>query len=125
MSDVMTTKKPRKKKALYPFPVELIEQLLAQVKNKDAEAILGETSLAGQLKKMLVERMFSAELNHHVDNEGEAVKNHRNGSSAKKVVTPGGELQLDIPCDRYWHWPCWLTIGLGFRARCFMGRPAF
>lgn len=96
----MTTKKPRKKKAPYPFPVELIDQLLAQVENKDAESILGETGLAGQLKKMLAERMLSAELSHYLDNEGEAVKNHRNGSSPKKMLTPSGELQLDIPRDR-------------------------
>ena len=54
MTDTMTTKKPRKKKEPYPFPVELVDQLLAQVQNKDAESILGESGLAGQLKKMLV-----------------------------------------------------------------------
>jgi hypothetical protein len=31
MTDTMTTKKPRKKKEPYPFPVELVDQLLAQV----------------------------------------------------------------------------------------------
>jgi putative transposase len=75
MTDIMTTKKPKKQKAPYPFPVELIDQLLAQVENKDAESILGETGLAGQLKKMLAERMLSAELNHHLAGEGEAGKN--------------------------------------------------
>ena len=30
---------------------ELIDQLLAKVRNKDAESILGESGLAGQLKK--------------------------------------------------------------------------
>jgi hypothetical protein len=39
MTDVLTTKKPKKQKAAYPFPVELIDQLLAQVENKDAESI--------------------------------------------------------------------------------------
>jgi hypothetical protein len=29
MTEVMTTKKPKKQKAAYPFPVELIDQLLA------------------------------------------------------------------------------------------------
>jgi transposase-like protein len=65
MTDVMTTKKPKTKKQ-YPFPVELIDQLLAQVENKDAELILGESGLAGQLKKMLAERMLTAELPHHL-----------------------------------------------------------
>jgi hypothetical protein len=62
MTEVMSTKKPRKQKAAYPFPVELIDQLLAQVENKDAESILRESGLAGQLKKMLAERMLTAEL---------------------------------------------------------------
>ncbi len=100
MTEVMTTKKLKKQKAAYPFPVELIDQLLAQVENKDAESILGESGLAGQLKKMLAERMLSAELNHHLANEEEGTKNHRNGSSPKKVLTPGGELHLDVPRDR-------------------------
>jgi putative transposase len=100
VTDVMTTKKPKKQKAAYPFPVELIDQLLAQVENKDAESILGESGLAGQLKKMLAERMLSAELSHHLADEDQSSKNHRNGSSPKKVLTPGGELNLDIPRDR-------------------------
>lgn len=100
MTEAMTTKKPKKQKAAYPLPVELIDQLLAQVQNKDAESILGESGLAGQLKKMLAERMLAAELSHHLAGEDGAIKNHRNGSSPKKVLTPGGELQLDIPRDR-------------------------
>ena len=100
MTDTMTTKKPRKKKEPYPFPVELIDQLLAQVQNKDAESILGESGLAGQLKKMLAERMLAAELTHHLANEDTTSKNHRNGTTPKKVLAPGGELHLDIPRDR-------------------------
>lgn len=53
MTDVMTTKKRKKQIAAYPFPVGLIDQLLAQVEKKDAESILGVNGLAGQLKKML------------------------------------------------------------------------
>ena len=75
MTDVMTTKKPGKKKAPHPFSVELIDQLLA-------------------------ERMLSAELSHHLNNEGEVTKNHRHGSSQKKELTPGEALQLNIPRDR-------------------------
>ena len=99
MIDAMTTKKPRKKKEPSLIPVELIDQLLAQVQNKDAESILGEAGLAGQLKKMLAERMLTAELSHHLANEAES-GNHRNGSSKKTVLAPGGEMRLDIPHDR-------------------------
>jgi putative transposase len=74
MTDVMTTKKPKKQRAAYPLPVELIDQLLAQVENKDAESIHGENGLAGQLKKMLAERMLSVELSHHLASEGEDSK---------------------------------------------------
>lgn len=100
MTEAMTTKKPKKPKSPDLIPVELIDQLLAQVQSKDAESILGESGLAGQLKKMLAERMLAAELSHHLANEGEDSENHRNGSSAKTVLTPAGELRLNVPRDR-------------------------
>jgi len=103
MTETMTTKtRKTKAKAAKLFPDELIDQLLAQVQNKDAESILGESGLAGQLKKQLAERMLAAELNHHLTTEAvqQAAGNHRNGTSPKTVITPGGELQLDIPRDR-------------------------
>jgi putative transposase len=97
-----TTKKAKKPKAPKLFPDELIDQLLAQVQNKDAESILGESGLAGQLKKQLAERMLAAELTHHLDTEARQGQagNHRNGASPKTVMTPNGELNLDIPRDR-------------------------
>ena len=50
----MTTKSRKTKaKASKLFPDELIDQLLARIRNKDAESILGESGLAGQLKKQL------------------------------------------------------------------------
>jgi transposase-like protein len=103
MTEVMSpTKKPKKPKAPKLFPDELIDQLLAQVQNKDAESIVGESGLAGQLKKQLAERMLNAELTHHLDTENKQGKagNHRNGSSSKTVLTPGGGLELDSPRDR-------------------------
>src|SRR5260364_342748 len=39
------------------------DPLLSQVQSKDAESLLGETGLAGQLKKRLAERRLEAELN--------------------------------------------------------------
>jgi putative transposase len=100
MTEPMKTTK--KAKAPKLFPDELIDQLLAQVQNKNAESILGESGLAGQLKKQLAERMLAAELTHHLDTEARQVQagNHRNGSSKKTVITPSGELDLDIPRDR-------------------------
>ena len=97
-----TTKNPKKPKAPKLFPDELIDQLLATVQNKDAESILGESGLAGQLKKQLAERMLAAELSHHLETEAKEGQagNHSNGSSPKTVITPAGELELDIPRDR-------------------------
>jgi transposase-like protein len=97
-----TTKKPKKPKAPKLFPDELIDQLLAQVQDKNAESILGESGLAGQLKKQLAERMLAGELTHHLAIEAAQGKtgNHRNGASPKTVIAPGGALHLDIPRDR-------------------------
>lgn len=103
MTEAMnTTKKTKKPKAPKLFPDELIDQLLGQVQDKDAESILGESGLAGQLKKQLAERMLAAELSHHLGTEARQgrVGNHRNGSSPKTIITPNGELNLDIPRDR-------------------------
>jgi len=96
------TKKPRKRKPQGPFSNELLDQLLAQVSGKDAEGLLGESGLIGQLKKQLAERMLSAELSHHLASEAadEKMGNHRNGSSPKTVLSPGGALDLNIPRDR-------------------------
>jgi putative transposase len=96
------TKKTRKPKAPKLFPDEVIDQLLAQVQNKDAESILGESGLVGQLKKQLAECILAAELSHHLDTEAKQGKagNHRNGASSKTVITPNGELSLNIPRDR-------------------------
>ena len=56
MTDTMTVKSRKTKpKVSKLFPDELIDQL-AQVRNKNAESILGESGLAGQLKNQLAER---------------------------------------------------------------------
>jgi transposase-like protein len=95
--------KPRQRKSKGPFSDDLLDQLLTQVNGQDADSLLGESGLIGQLKKQLAERMLSAELNHHLATErasGNELGNHRNGSSAKTVLTPDGPLPLDIPRDR-------------------------
>jgi hypothetical protein len=88
MTVTMTTKKQRKPKAPKLVPDELIDQLLSQVEGKDAESILGESGLAGLLKKQLAERMLAAELALHLEVEAKQGKagNHRNGSSPKTVI---------------------------------------
>lgn len=58
--------------------------------------------MAGPLKKWLAKRMLAAELDHHLEAEAGQGKagNHRNGTSPKTVLTPNGQLKLDIPRDR-------------------------
>lgn len=104
MTDNTKAAKTRQRKPKGPFSDELLDQLLAQVRGRDAESLLGESGLVGQLKKQLAERMLSAELNHHLATgraAGEEPGNHRNGSSAKTVLTPSGPLPLEIPRDRH------------------------
>src|SRR6478736_327156 len=102
MTEATMTQKRKTPKPPKLFSDELIDQLLAQVQGTDAESVLGESGLAGQLKKQLAERMLAAELSHHLQAETEQGKagNHRNGTSPKTVLTPNGELKLDIPRDR-------------------------
>jgi len=50
-------------------------------------------------KKALIERALGAELGHHLGQPAQDA-NHRNGSSAKTVLTGEGALRLDVPRDR-------------------------
>jgi len=64
--------------------------------------VLDSGGLIGELKKALAERMLNAEMDVHLEQPGEAqAGNHRNGTSAKTVLTPEGELTLSIPRDRH------------------------
>jgi putative transposase len=54
------------------------------------------------LKKALAEPMLNAECDVRLDNKAEAgVSNHRNGHSAKTMLTPEGSLEPSTP--RYRH----------------------
>jgi transposase-like protein len=58
-----------------------------------------------RFKKALVERMLGGELTHHLGYPPGGAKpadttNHRNGTTAKTVLTDAGPLPLDIPRDR-------------------------
>lgn len=67
-----------------------------------SKTVLESDGLIGELKKALAERMLHAELDVHLDHpEEQAAGNHRNGSSAKTVLTPDGALTLAIPRDRH------------------------
>ena len=81
------------------FSAELLDELLA---GRDPKSVLDSGGLIGDLKKALAERMLGAEMDVHLANEAEAgIANHRNGSSAKTVLTPEDPLELSIPRDRH------------------------
>lgn len=80
--------------ALPKIPKELMDQLVSG-------PMTGEEVNAATMafKKALIERVMGAELGHHLGQPaGEA--NHRNGTSAKTVITGEGPVRVDIPRDR-------------------------
>jgi putative transposase len=81
---------------------ELIDELLA---GRDPASVLRQDGLFGELKKALLNRMMAAEFDQHIEQDRavappEAAKNHRNGSSRKKVLTDDGHVEVTIPRDR-------------------------
>lgn len=82
---------------------EMLDELL---KGADPKKLFEKDGLLDELKKALAERMLNAELDHHLEAEAgqEAEpgkpRNHRNGYSAKTVLTDTGKLELETPRDR-------------------------
>src|SRR5437868_4704502 len=81
--------------ALPKIPTELMDLLVSG-------PMTGEEVNAATLafKKALIERVMGAELGHHLDQPEAEGGNHRNGSSAKTVITGEGPVRVDIPRDR-------------------------
>jgi putative transposase len=85
--------------ALPTIPKELIDQFVKGPMSADA---VNAASMA--FKKALIERALGAELSHHLgqaDQPGTGARNHRNGVSAKTVVTDEGSVRIDVPRDRH------------------------
>ena len=82
------------------FDPDALDKLIAE--NKTAEDVEG---LFRQMKKVLMERILSGELTHHLGYDRGAAKpegaeNHRNGTTPKTVLTEEGAIPLAIPRDR-------------------------
>ena len=82
------------------IPPELLDQL---VKGPMTPGAVQETSLA--FKKALIERALGAEMSHHLGYAAGGAKpqtatNHRNGKSAKTLLTDDGPLRIEVPRDR-------------------------
>ncbi|MBC7549272.1 MAG: IS256 family transposase, partial [Polaromonas sp.] len=88
------------KKALPQFSSELLERLVP------APITPGQfEDLVAQFKKALIQRAMGAEMSHHLgyspgQDKPAGVTNHRNGSSAKTVLTDTGAIDIDVPRDR-------------------------
>ena len=87
--------------ALPRIPEELLDQLVQQ--GPMTAASIQDMTMA--LKKALIERALGGELSHHLGYPpgGERpaqADNHRNGSSAKTVLTEDGPLRIEVPRDR-------------------------
>lgn len=82
----------------HSYRVDLIDQLLAE---RDPNEVFAKAGLLDDLKKALSERILSAELDEHLQDETiEGTANHRNGHSKKTVVTGTSKTTLSIPRDR-------------------------
>jgi transposase-like protein len=82
------------------IPKELIDQFVSGPMTGEA---VNDACLA--FKKALIERALGAEMGLHLGYPPGGAKpaeaaNHRNGSTAKSVLTDTGEVRLDIPRDR-------------------------
>jgi putative transposase len=78
---------------------ELIDELLA---GQDPASVMRQDGLLGELKKALLNRLMAAEFDHHLaqDRAAEDGKNHRNGSTRKRVLTDDSHVEVTIPRDR-------------------------
>jgi transposase-like protein len=82
------------------IPKELIDQFVTGPMS--AEAV---QEISSAFKKALIERALGAELSHHLGYPPGAAKpedatNHRNGATAKTVLTDDGPVRIEVPRDR-------------------------
>lgn len=77
---------------------DVLDQLLA---GRDPKEVFSKDGLVDELKKALSERILNAELDEHLDSEGDQGKgNHRNGYSKTSVLTGTSKMTLSVPRDR-------------------------
>jgi putative transposase len=87
-----------------PISDALVDELLVG-RELTAEAITGPRGLLQELTGRLVERALGAELAEHLgyrpgDPPPADQPNRRNGSSPKRLLTPHGQVQVEVPRDR-------------------------
>jgi putative transposase len=78
---------------------ELIDELLS---GQEPASVMRQDGLLGELKKALLNRLMAAEFEHQLTQDrgsGEG-RNHRNGSTRKRVLTDDSHVEVTIPRDR-------------------------
>ena len=77
---------------------EVLDELLA---GQDAAEVFRSGTLIEDLKKAVAERALDAEMEAHLEREGEEdAGNHRNCHNRKRVLTDSGAMDLEVPRDR-------------------------
>lgn len=88
------------KAALPRLSAQMLEELIPEpITQEQCEEIFHE------LKKAIIERALNAEMTHHLgyaagQAKPEGVGNHRNGKSAKSVITDTGTVRIEVPRER-------------------------
>ena len=78
---------------------ELLDELLGGAKTQ--HELFGPDGVIKRLTGALVERALKAELDEHLEREGdEGLRNRRNGSSEKTLYTEFGPTAIEVPRDR-------------------------
>lgn len=85
------------------FDVAKIEERFKNIKT--LSDLTGKDGIIQEMIKQTVERILKAEQDAHLGyepyrKEGKSPDNSRNGFSQKKIKTPSGEIEVDIPRDR-------------------------
>lgn len=87
------------------FNKELLDDLMKDYDINNPEGLIGKDGLFNNLKKALIERALSSEMDLHLGYSKNEVRgkdhdNYRNGYSYKTVLTGDGQVQIDNPRDR-------------------------
>jgi putative transposase len=88
------------KAALPQLSQQMLEELIPGPVTKEQF-----TDIFENFKKAFIERAMGAEMSHHLGygpgkDKPEGVTNHRNGTSAKTVITDSGAVRIEVPRDR-------------------------
>ena len=104
MAGVEGDGRPRPPAGSGAVPDELVEQVMAKASAEGLE-LLGEGGVLAEFTKRILERALDEELTFELgyergDPAGRGSGNSRNGTSAKRVLTEIGAVDLDVPRDR-------------------------